>query len=118
MSKLTRNISENNSIFTVHLVYNLSPRKNMKRVFIILTTFCFVSLISCTQRNTSNEDKEKQEYAERVKSAFLKGWKAYATYAYGMDAVNPIAQKGHNWYDESLLMTPIDAYSPMRHMVL
>ena len=81
------------------------------------TLFCagvgVMCLCGCSQKTTSKENLEKQEYAERVKTAFLKGWNAYTTYAYGMDAVNPIAQKGHNWYKEPLLMTPVDAYSTM-----
>lgn len=56
---------------------------------------------------------ERKEYADRVKAAFVKGWGAYMNYAYGMDAVNPIAKHGHNWYEETLLMTPVDAYSTM-----
>lgn len=56
---------------------------------------------------------ERKEYADRVKAAFVKGWGAYMNYAYGMDAVNPIAKRGHNWYEETLLMTPVDAYSTM-----
>lgn len=56
---------------------------------------------------------ERKVYADRVKAAFVKGWGAYMNYAYGMDAVNPIAKRGHNWYEETLLMTPVDAYSTM-----
>lgn len=43
----------------------------------------------------------------------MKGWTAYKDHAWGMDAVNPISQKGHNWYSHTLLMTPVDAYSTM-----
>ncbi len=63
-------------------------------------------------------ESEKTEYAERVKAAFLKGWTAYKDYAWGMDAVNPISKKGHNWYSETLLMTPVDAFSTMHIMKL
>jgi len=56
---------------------------------------------------------DKAVYAGRVKAAFLKAWKSYKDYAWGMDAVNPISKKGHNWYAQSLLMTPVDAYSTM-----
>lgn len=85
----------------------------MKRLILFFTMLCIFCLSSCTQKTATKAEKEKQEYAERVKTAFLKGWKAYSTYAYGMDAVNPIAKKGHNWYAEPLLMTPVDAYSTM-----
>lgn len=84
----------------------------------------FLILLQCTlsSQSTNQIDRktnvEKAKYAERVKAAFLKGWKAYKTYAWGMDAVNPISQKGHNWYAESLLMTPIDAFSTMHIMGL
>lgn len=56
---------------------------------------------------------EKAEYAARVKDVFSAAWSSYMKYAYGMDAVNPISGKGHNWYSEPLLMTPVDAYSTM-----
>ncbi len=61
---------------------------------------------------------QNAEYAERVKAAFVKGWTAYMTYAKGQDAVNPIGEHGHNWYSESLLMTPVDAFSTMYLMGL
>ncbi|HJH71003.1 MAG TPA: glycoside hydrolase family 47 protein [Bacteroidaceae bacterium] len=76
-------------------------------IWIILTLF---ALTSC---KTDVKKTEKEVYAERVKKAFVKGWKAYKLYAYGKDAVNPIACDGHNWYSETLLMTPVDAYSTM-----
>ena len=85
----------------------------MKKITFMLAVFCILCFNSCSPSSSSKEDKEKQEYAERVKKAFSKGWNAYTTYAYGMDAVNPIAKKGHNWYAEPLLMTPVDAYSTM-----
>ena len=86
----------------------------MRKLTFVWLALCLLGLSSCKQTASSkSDDQEKQAYAERVKSAFLKGWKAYTTYAYGMDAVNPISEKGHNWYQESLLMTPVDAYSTM-----
>jgi hypothetical protein len=72
------------------------------------------TLLSCN----TNKASEKEQYAERVKTAFCKAWNAYKTYAWGMDAVNPIAQTGHNWYAETLLMTPVDAFSTMYIMDL
>jgi hypothetical protein len=35
-----------------------------------------------------------------------------------MDPVNPISEEGHNWYAESLLMTPVDAFLTMYLMGL
>ncbi|MFI3294980.1 MAG: glycoside hydrolase family 47 protein [Rikenellaceae bacterium] len=70
---------------------------------------------SCSK---SEQPTPQQQMAERVKTAFVKGWDAYMNYAKGQDAVNPIAQKGHNWYSHSLLMTPVDALSTMHLMGL
>ncbi|MDR2448824.1 MAG: glycoside hydrolase family 47 protein [Prevotellaceae bacterium] len=70
--------------------------------------FFLYTMMACTGALS-----EKEQYAGRVKTAFLKGWNAYKTYAWGYDAVNPIAQTGHNWYSESLLMTPVDAFSTL-----
>lgn len=75
---------------------------------------CLILLIAMPIASANdNLKKEKKEYAERVKTAFMKGWNAYKNYAWGLDAVNPISKKGHNWYSEPLLMTPVDAYSTM-----
>ncbi len=72
-----------------------------------------VSLLVISPNIQAASKSEKKEYAERVKNAFVKGWNAYKNYAWRMDAVNPISQKSHNWYEESLLMTPVDAFSTM-----
>lgn len=84
----------------------------MKFYLSIFTTLLL--LCSCN----STKESDKAVYAERVKQAFMKGWNSYMSYAKGMDAVNPIGQHGHNWYSESLLMTPVDAYSTMCLMEL
>lgn len=90
----------------------------MKQVFRMLFVIAVTTIaLSCGQAE-KNTKTEKENYAESVKAAFLKGWNAYKSYAWGMDAVNPISQKGHNWYAESLLMTPIDALSTMHIMRL
>ena len=82
----------------------------------LLMIFAIVPNITLAKDKISK--KEKAEYQERVKTAFVKGWDAYMKYAKGLDAVNPISEKGHNWYEESLLMTPVDAFSTMYLMGL
>lgn len=79
----------------------------MKKLFLLVVLAFFMSL------SAYSSDVEKEEYADRVKAAFVKGWNAYIDYAKGLDAVNPISRQGYNWYSESLLMTPVDAYSTM-----
>lgn len=55
----------------------------------------------------------KKEYAEKVKQAFLDAWNAYKKYAWGKDDLKPLSKTFRNWYDESLLMTPVDAFDTM-----
>ena len=62
--------------------------------------------------------KEKQVMAETVKSEFLHAWNGYKKYAWGMDGLKPLSKTGSNWYEHSLLMTPIDAYDTMLLMDL
>ena len=88
----------------------------MKRLSTVFLSALLLVLtaVSCCNGKSS----EKEEYAGRVKAAFSKAWTSYMTYAKGMDAVNPISHEGHNWYDESLLMTPVDAFTTMYTMGL
>jgi mannosidase alpha-like ER degradation enhancer 2 len=60
-----------------------------------------------------NERQNKKELADSVKKEFLHAWNGYKKYAWGFDALKPLSKSGHNWYSESLLMTPIDAFDTM-----
>ncbi|MCX6283499.1 MAG: glycoside hydrolase family 47 protein [Bacteroidetes bacterium] len=87
--------------------------KELFKKFLLL--WCMLMIFSVSAKNPPDKkfETDKAAMAERVKAAFLKGWLAYKTYAWGMDAVKPLSGKGQNWYDESLLMTPVDAFSTM-----
>lgn len=47
--------------------------------------------------------------AARVRSEFLHSWLDYKRYAWGHDALKPLSRRPHDWYGQSLLMTPVDA---------
>jgi ER degradation enhancer, mannosidase alpha-like 2 len=36
-------------------------------------------------------------------------WKGYEKYAWGHDELKPVSRTAHDWYGDSLLMTPVDA---------
>lgn len=64
-------------------------------------------------KNSSIGELNKSDYAEKVKQAFLHAWNAYKKYAWGQDQLKPLSKSYRNWYDESLLMTPVDAFDTM-----
>jgi len=51
-----------------------------------------------------------KDMADEVRQGYLHAWNGYKTYAWGMDALKPLSKTGHNWYKNSLLMTPVDAF--------
>jgi ER degradation enhancer, mannosidase alpha-like 2 len=57
----------------------------------------------------SRQDEHARQLATRVRTEFLHAWNNYERYAWGHDALRPLSKTGHNWYGQSLLMTPVDA---------
>jgi hypothetical protein len=85
----------------------------------LIALFCFIfglndlngQNLQITNADTQPVDKKKM--AEIVKDEFLHAWNGYKTYAWGYDALKPLSKQGHNWYKQSLLMTPVDAFDTM-----
>src|SRR5881398_2789637 len=57
----------------------------------------------------TREDEHAQQLASRVRDEFLHAWNNYERYAWGHDALRPLAKTAHDWYGQSLLMTPVVA---------
>lgn len=57
-------------------------------------------------------------FAAEVREAFLHAWKGYEAHAWGHDALRPLTRGWRDWYDTSLVMTPVDAYDTMLLMGL
>jgi hypothetical protein len=57
----------------------------------------------------SRQEKNAQTLAARVRTEFLHAWNNYERYAWGHDALQPLSKTAHDWYGQSLLMTPVDA---------
>src|SRR5207253_2241062 len=68
----------------------------------------FVALVThgCAR---AREDEHARQLAARVRTEFLHAWNNYERYAWGHDALRPLSKAAHDWYGESLLMTPVDA---------
>jgi ER degradation enhancer, mannosidase alpha-like 2 len=57
----------------------------------------------------SRQDEHAQQLTDRVRTEFLHAWNNYERYAWGHDALRPLSKTAHDWYGQSLLMTPVDA---------
>ncbi len=51
--------------------------------------------------------------ALQVRGEFLYAWNAYKQYAWGHDELKPLSKGYHDWYNGTLLMTPVDALDTM-----
>src|SRR5438067_8462983 len=66
----------------------------------------------------SRQDAHARQLAARVRTEFLHAWNSYERYAWGHDALRPLSKAAHDWYGESLLMTPVDALDTLLLMHL
>jgi ER degradation enhancer, mannosidase alpha-like 2 len=51
----------------------------------------------------------REATARRVRAEFLHAWQGYKKYAWGHDALKPLTRQPHDWYGQSLALTPIDS---------
>ncbi|MEO8648567.1 MAG: glycoside hydrolase family 47 protein [Acidobacteriota bacterium] len=72
--------------------------------------FLTVVLLAGAGYSQSTPDKAS---ADDVRREFLHAWNGYKKYAWGNDDLKPLSKSFHNWYAESLLMTPVDALDTM-----
>jgi mannosidase alpha-like ER degradation enhancer 2 len=75
----------------------------------------FFASAGCHQ---SREAAHAREVATRVRTEFLHAWTNYEKYAWGHDALKPLSKTPHDWYGQSLLMTPVDALDTLILMKL
>jgi ER degradation enhancer, mannosidase alpha-like 2 len=75
------------------------------------TVFLLAAVASLTTHrcDKSRQDEHAQQLAMRVRTEFLHAWNNYERYAWGHDALRPLSKTAHDWYGQSLLMTPVDA---------
>lgn len=57
--------------------------------------------------NTTGFDRDL--LADQVKDEFIWSWNSYKQFAWGADELKSVTGEPHNWYGESLGITPIDA---------
>ena len=76
-----------------------------------IIVFAWLTTIGC-QRDRSSQ------LAAKVRAEFLHAWAGYEQYAWGHDALKPLSKTPHDWYGQSLLMTPVDALDTLVLMKL
>jgi len=72
----------------------------------LLTAVVLLATPGCDR---PRQDERAQQLAARVRTEFLHAWNNYERYAWGHDALRPLSKTAHDWYGQSLLMTPVDA---------
>lgn len=87
----------------------------MKHLNNLIVFYCFLGMIACTP---NGETKSEADLGAEVKKEFIRTWKGYKTYAWGHDVLLPLSNSHSDWYEKSLHISPIDAYSTMKVMGL
>ena len=73
---------------------------------LLISAFVAFAMCGCGK---SREGDDAKQLAARVRTEFLHAWNNYQRYAWGHDALRPLSKTAHDWYGQSLLMTPVDA---------
>ena len=81
------------------------PDRIVPTVF-LLAAFVAFAMHGCAK---SRQDEAVRQLLARVRTEFLHAWSNYERYAWGQDALRPLSKTGHDWYGQSLFMTPVDA---------
>ncbi|WP_343793033.1 glycoside hydrolase family 47 protein [Dokdonella soli] len=72
--------------------------------------FALIALVSTSALHAADfSDAEAAGIARQVKAETQHAWRGYMQYAKGRDALKPLSRGAHDWYAQSLLMTPVDA---------
>lgn len=96
----------------------------MKKIIAILLVA--IALFSCKIENKKEQNIEVVQQKDtlllalqaEVKAETLRSWNDYKTYAWGHDVLLPLSKSSFDWYEESLGISPIDAYSTLKVMGL
>src|SRR6266853_4975925 len=76
--------------------------------------FALVAVLVFSPSSTNAQPKvNRPQLARQVRAEFLHAWNSYKKYAWGHDDLKPLIKTYHDWYAQSLLMTPVDALDTM-----
>jgi len=78
----------------------------MRKQFLLAA--CILSILHLNAQPFSEESK--REMRDKVIDAAKHAWQGYRQFAWGFDDLQPLTKNGKNWYKNSMLMTPVDAF--------
>ncbi|HSK74369.1 MAG TPA: glycoside hydrolase family 47 protein [Pyrinomonadaceae bacterium] len=84
----------------------------INKIKIFVSAILFLTMVSTSFAQTGQKINKRQ-LAAQVKSEFLHAWNGYKKYAWGNDDLKPLSKTYHNWYEQPLLMTPVDSLDTM-----
>jgi len=88
----------------------------MKMVRSLLIPMGLMAATGCGYGGEPTGDMDR--LAQRAREEFQHAWAGYRQYAWGHDALKPLTRSFRDWYDQSLYMTPLDAFDTMLLMGL
>jgi len=80
----------------------------MMRMLLMILALGWACVANAAERPEFT-DAKAAKMAKQVKAETRHAWRGYMRYAKGRDALKPLSRQGHDWYAQSLLMTPVDA---------
>src|SRR6266581_8045277 len=95
-----------------------SAIKHKRRILVFGICLVILAAFAAQGCNRWREEAQARRLDARVKTEFLHAWRNYERYAWGHDALRPLSKTPHDWYSQSLLMTPVDALDTLILMKL
>ncbi len=85
------------------------PRKLTALLLSLASLFASAPTFAATPRAQPEAAIDKRKLAAQVRAEFLHAWRGYQQYAWGHDELRPLTKTYHDWYEQPLYMTQVDA---------
>lgn len=106
-------------LFFITLSIKMLKSPFLLSLLLLVCSSCNTSYQKEDQDSNPTDSSSVQAYSsEEIKLEMQRSWAAYKKYAWGYDVLLPLSKAGYNWYDQSLGISPFDAYSTLAVMGL
>jgi mannosidase alpha-like ER degradation enhancer 2 len=101
---------EGNILVAANMRHKTSQQSPTK----FLTSLLSLALVlSFAPASYSRTQPARQKFDAQIRDEFMHAWNGYKKYAWGHDDLRPLTKTHHDWYGQSLLMTPVDSLDTM-----